>query len=584
MLPLVTGLVLLAQKPLTIKPPTERFQYESPLTSISGEMMDDYNDGQGLAQQRARADRLQARIMWIDGTANLDRVNSEDKIVALTKRIAKAGFNTIVFDIKPISGQTLYKSDFAPKIESWRGQTLPLDFDPLPIMVREAHLNHLMLLTSLNAFSEGHNLMHEGPGFSQPSLQSVLYNAVPVLKTNSGKQLPLDSILNPGRSQTAGEAQLFNNPTQARAFAPHFAALLAADGTVLSVAENGIPEGFKTGERIVCFDQADALEPGVQTGIDSEAEYVRAADHPDQYPLMMDPLSPDVQQRMLAIVNEVVSKYKVDGLLFDDRLRYAGMDAEFSAATQSQFETYVGEKLTWPDDVFKVTYSPVLHKGLKPGRFYDAWMVWRALQMRNWVARVQRTVKSARQTALFGIYGGSWYGDYPALGSNYGAPSLEAGFEFLTPTYQETGFANLLDFFISGCYYTTPTIYDAMGEGKPIGSTVEAAGQLSNRVVDDQCWTVAGISLESFAGNPVGLKNVLQAACASTQGVMVFDLSHNIEPMWPTFERAFHFAARSPLAYPGELKKVRKLRKHYQQLGAHERPVPILSGTSGTGF
>jgi hypothetical protein len=330
--------------------------------------------------------------------------------------------------------------------------------------------------------------------------------------------------------------------------------------------------------------ELQSVRLGDRVSIGSKAEFLPTSEHTDQYPLMMNPANKDVQDRMLAIIQEVLSKYGVDGILFDDRLRYAGMNADFSDLSRSMFERYVGQKLNWPDDVFQVTYSLGLRRGLKPGKFYDAWMLWRALQMRNWVARVRSTVKSLRPSALFGIYGGSWYGEYPVFGSNYGSTSLEAGFDFLTPAYEKTGFAGLLDFLITGCYYSTPTIYQAMVDGKSAGSTIEAAGQLSNRVADDQCWTVAGIALEDFSGNPEGLQHALQAACTATQGVMVFDLSHNIEPMWPAFAEAFHFKADTPFGAPDILAKVRKLRKSYQEKGVQERPVVISSGTAGTGF
>jgi hypothetical protein len=77
---------------------------------------------------------------------------------------------------------------------------------------------------------------------------------------------------------------------------------------------------------------------------------------------------------------------------------------------------------------------------------------------------------------------------------------------------------------------------------------------------------------------------VLQAACASTQGVMVFDLSHDIEPMWPVFAQAFRRSAQAPHQVPGLLDQIRAKRKRYDAWGAKEPPVPISSGSSGIGF
>ena len=70
--------------------------------------LDEADNGVGIAQQTARARGVQGRVMWIDGTANLSRVNTAEKIAALMAQLRSAGFNTIVFDVKPIVGLTLY--------------------------------------------------------------------------------------------------------------------------------------------------------------------------------------------------------------------------------------------------------------------------------------------------------------------------------------------------------------------------------------------------------------------------------------------------------------------------------------------
>ena len=585
LLALIVG-AQLKTNPINIAPPPPRFELTAPCPSLSGVMLDGYNDGMGLAQQRARAEHLQARILWVDGTANLERVNTTAKIQKLMAKVADVGFNTVVFDIKPISGQVLYKSNIAPKIEEWRGQKLPKDFDPLPVMIHEAHLRKLQLLVSMNAFSEGHTLMKVGPGYGKPDQQSVLYDAVP--QVIFGDRAAMDVASKSSVQDSDGKLHLFTDAVKLKVAEDSVVVVVSKSGAIVSTlnAQNPkIPSGGFLVEG--SGDAADFLKQHAISGslkVDSRPEYVKTADHPDQYPLMMNPNNPDVRDYALSIIKEVVSNYAVDGVLYDDRLRFAGMNADFSEDSQSQFESYIHRKISWPDDVFKITFDRNLKKGLRPGPYYDAWMLWRSLQMRNWIAEVRSVIKHTRNQALFGIYAGSWYGEYPKFGSNYGGSNLEAGFSFLTPQYEKTGFANLLDLLITGCYYTVPTIYDAMSDGASTGSTVEAAGQLTNRVVDDQCWAYAGIDLETFGGNADALANAIQAACGSTQGVMVFDLSHNIEPMWPVFKCAFQFAARAPHAVPGLLTKVRDLRARYRKLGARERPVVISAGSSGAGF
>ena len=174
--------------------------------------------------------------------------------------------------------------------------------------------------------------------------------------------------------------------------------------------------------------------------------------------------------------------------------------------------------------------------------------------------------------------------DYPARGSNWAADDFSAGLRFLTPTYQKTGFAGLLDWMTTGCYYPPGTIADAVAAGRSGGESVEAAGQFSNRAANDQTWMYAGIALSNYDKHPELLQRALQAAAASTQGVMVFDLSHNIDQFWPVFQSAFSTPAASPQSVPGLLADVRSKHAAQKASGVPEPPVVLGGGASGTGL
>lgn len=553
-------------------------------------MIDALNDGIGLAQQTARAQWLQGRVMWIDGTANLVRCNSDEKVVNLVAKIKETGFNTIVYDVKPISGEVLYPSKIAPKIEEWRGQTLPKEFDPLASMSREAKKQGLSLLISLNAFSEGHNFNGRGPGYERVEWQTVIYDPIYIVANESKEEPGEDEWiqLNPKINEIPPEGMLgvFTDPAKAKQM-PERATSVTVDRQGRVVAGETVPAGgsILSGVGKAGSFLAEREEVGTHLRFETFPLFVPIGRRPNlQYPLITNPNHPAVRERNLAIVKEILNGYDVDGIVYDDRLRYAGLYADFSPAATTAFEKRLGRKIGWPDDVFKYTISPTLVRGIRPGKYFEAWLTWRAEVMRDWVDEVSKTVKKTKPGALFGVYAGSWYGDYQQYGANYAAPGFEAGFWPLTKAYQKTGFANRLDVLMTGCYYNTATIFDALGAAQPIGPTVEAAGQLSNRAARDSAWTYAGISLDRFKGNPVGLGNVLQAACASTQGVMVFDLSHDIEPMWPVFADAFRRPAKAPHQVKGLLEQVRKKRQRYDALGVKEPPVPISAGSAGIGF
>ena len=145
----------------------------------------------GLAQSVATSRGLQGRVLWIDATANVGRVNSDEKIAALMKQVAEIGFNTVVYDVKPILGYTMYPSRLTDQITRWRDMRMDPGYDPLAAMLREGKKNGLNVMVALNAFSEGHRFstrdanLPENPFFkpgwgdSQPDLQTVRYLADP---------------------------------------------------------------------------------------------------------------------------------------------------------------------------------------------------------------------------------------------------------------------------------------------------------------------------------------------------------------------------------------------------------------------
>lgn len=584
--------------PLLVPPPSVAPAY-LPFKTLPLVTLDEANDGIGIAQQTARAKGVQGRVIWIDGTANLNRVNTAEKIAALVVQIKTAGFNTIVFDVKPIVGLTLYPSKYAPKLKSWIGgtRTLPLEFDPLAEMVKDAHANGLQLVANMNVFSEGHRDFKIGPGYQHPEWQTTLYEpnlalmstvsgAAPYSLSDRANQPPRDP------SQLAVETDLSNHQAQPGSVVAVLDSGLRVvaqiDGSALATLAVTLPPG---GSAIVGGGSAgDWLRRnggvGAQLSLLSNASFVPISARPEQQvPLMTNPNSPAVQNRVLTMIAEVMRGYAVDGIIFDDRLRYAGANADFSPLTHAQFEAYLGHPVRWPDDVFQyqILY-PSLARRIIPGPNYDAWLVFRTLTIRNWVASAVATVKAIRPTATVSVYCGSWYPDYPGLGSNWAADDFSAGLRFLTPTYQKTGFAGLLDWMTTGCYYPPGTIADAVAAGRSGGESVEAAGQFSNRAANDQTWMYAGIALSNYDKHPELLQRALQAAAASTQGVMVFDLSHNIDQFWPVFQSAFSTPAASPQSVPGLLADVRSKHAAQKASGVPEPPVVLGGGASGTGL
>lgn len=562
--------------------------------------------GFGVANALARDKGVQARILWIDGTANMERVDTEDKVRSLMAKIAKTGFNTVVYDVKPIVGRTMYPSKLTGQMTSWRGQTMAEGHDPLAHILRYGRANGLKVYVSMNAFSEGHSfakraendpaqgLGDPGYGYKHPELQSVQMVSSPALAGPAWeKPIALQTTVDPTGLEAArdkeGEPQagVYSRvPSAVRQ--PCSSLILDTKGRVVS-GTDGLPASLPEGATLVVGLGDTGLSllralPGDQVRVAAAVRLVPAAEVQDQIPLMMNPHHPAVQDRALAFVREVMGSYAVDGFVYDDRLRYANIAADFSPQARAGFEKWVGRPVRWPEDVYTPTYSLRLTKGSRPGPLYDAWLAFRAKTMADWVRRVGATVRASRKGAQFAVYAGSNYGDYANFGTNYGSTENNAGYPFLTDAYRGQGFGSDLDFLMTGCYYRYGTVFEAMEVGLKPGFTVEAAGLVSNRVVRDQTWTYAGIMLSLMWDNPENLDTVLQAACATTQGVMVFDLSHQMERFWPVFERAFRRPATAPHNVPGLTQELRARRAKLDASGAKDPPFPIFEGMAGAGF
>lgn len=580
--------------PLYVPPPASP-TLSAPLPNLPPVQLDLGNDNVGVAQQLAHEQGVQGRVLWIDGLANIDRINTADKIQAVVNQVQDAGFNTVVLDAKPIPGLTLYPSRYAPRMAEWRGAKLPPEFDPLAELVTRGHAAGLQVIANMNTFSEGHRLFAKGPGYDHPEWQTTLAEPQLLLTAQNGQPtMPLAAKI-PNQPTTTTNLYVYTSLNELAVKPGMVVALLNEAKRVLMVADAGalaalgvaLPKGGSVlaGEG----EAADFLRQYAVVGLPvkmvTTVSYVRSGQAAPTIPLWTNPNSPEVQQRLLDMLNELVTNYAVDGVIFDDRMRFVNSNADMSEASRRGFEAYVGTSLNWPDDVMTldVTYPSLARRAI-PGPYYDAWIVWRATVIRNWLARAINTAKAVRPGTTVAVYVGSWYGEYPAYGSNWAANDFQAGFRFLTDAYRRTGYAQLLDWMTTGCYYPIATIAEANAVGANPGLTVEAAGQLSNRAVNSGTWVYAGLSLDKYDKNPEGLARALQAAAGTTQGIMIFDLSHKIDQFWPVFKQAFAQPAPPPPAIPGLLQDVRERHRLREQLGVTAPPVIIMNGSAGVGL
>lgn len=124
-----------------------------------------------------------ARYIWIDAAANFQfYANDAEYIAADCERIAKMGFTDIIVDVRPTSGDVLFKSEVAPactKVAAWvngryRWVERTAAFDYLATFIEAGHKAGLRVNAAINTMVGGvrTSIGDVGMLFDKPSLRS----------------------------------------------------------------------------------------------------------------------------------------------------------------------------------------------------------------------------------------------------------------------------------------------------------------------------------------------------------------------------------------------------------------------------
>lgn len=117
---------------------------------------------------------------------------------------------------------------------------------------------------------------------------------------------------------------------------------------------------------------------------DGSVDYEPAALDGVQIPVWFNPLKPEVQQYILNLVTEVVNKYDVDGIQFDD---------------------HFGLPVAFGYDDYTVNLYKQEHNGkAPPDNAQDLeWMRWRSDKLGNFLAKLFQTVKARKNKVLISL-------------------------------------------------------------------------------------------------------------------------------------------------------------------------------------
>ena len=401
-------------------------------------------------------EKQQSVLLWFDATANYERFSTPDSIDFYLDKCVAVGVTDIIVDVRPISGELLYKSNIAPFLEEWKGVRRDPDFEFLTHFIEEGHKRKLKVHAALNMFVGGHNHFDRGIVYTEhPEWQTINYTS----------------------------------------------------------------EGMKP-----------------------------ITELKKKYSAMMNPVNPEVQKYLLSILKELVEKYpKLDGIILD-RGRFDGIQADFSELSRVTFEAYIGKKIdNFPVDIYEWKTNPEGKPEMVEGQLFKIWLEWRASVIWSFFDKARTVVKSVNPNIIFGDYTGAWYSSYYDVGANWASqqydPSVDYG--WATADYKKYGYAELLDLFTVGCYFTEISIEDVnrmneeninrteagMRATKDPENSVEGSAELALKVTKGVMPLYGGLYVEQYPDREQFAK-AIEMCRRKTDGVMIFDIVHIINRGW----------------------------------------------------
>ncbi len=398
---------------------------------------------------------VKPKLLWFDATANFERLSYPDSIRYYLQKAHSLGFTDAVVDVKPITGEVLYRSVVAPQMKEWNGFARPDTFDFLSTFITEAHKQKMRVHASLNIFSGGHNYIDRGIVYtSHPEWASIVY-------TDSGT-FPI---------------------TKVKA----------------------------------------------------------------KYSAMLNPANPEIQNYEIEILKELVSKYPhLNGIILD-RVRYDGICADFSPLSRSLFEHSLEKKIEhFPEDIFSWKKDSAGNTYRADGRYFKQWLEWRARVITGFMKKARAAVKNINPKISFGDYTGSWYPIYYEVGVNWASKKYDPSkkYSWATPTYKNTGYAELLDLFSSGNYYFEVTKKEVLSKNetgttesgrvgkKEYWYSVEGACEITKEVLKNAVPVYGGLYVDQYNGHPEQFEKAIAMCLKKSDGLMIFDIVHIINNHW----------------------------------------------------
>jgi len=234
----------------------------------------------------------------------------------------------------------------------------------------------------------------------------------------------------------------------------------------------------------------------------------------------LNPVYPEVQDFVLSIIAEIVTKYPgLKGICLDycrwynnDTGRYYG----FEPATIAAFEAYSGVKINSLNDIITSTGGM--------GTQFARWTEFRTMTISNLITNIRTRVKSINPDMELHLWASADWASRYSISQNWASKRYIPSGSQYTSTYNQTGFADQLDVFSLGAYADAVWKKDRPQDVWSVENFVTTY----DRFTMGDCKVCGSISSYSYGGNASNCSDAIYLCLKFTDGVMVFELSHVI--------------------------------------------------------
>ena len=286
-----------------------------------------------------------------------------------------------------------------------------------------------------------------------------------------------------------------------------------------------------------------------QSQVYTEGRIVPISSIKSNYNGMLNPANPEVQAYELAILREFAAKYPdVDGIIFD-RVRYDNITSDFSTLSKELFEACIGQKVEhFPEEILRWEQDAEGKWSWSEGPLFRRWIEWRASVIKGFVVEARKQLKEINPRLLIGDYTGAWYPTYYYVGVNWASERFDPAqyFDWATPDYRKTGYAEQLDIYMTGLYYTLVTKAEvdaansAVGQRTEAGMTddqsywycIEGGAEWARRLTAGVVPVTGSIYVDQYGNDAGRFTRAVAEALRDTDGLMIFDIVHIIQRDW----------------------------------------------------